>query len=147
MKDRKKKDAPPGTTPFFARYLEGQTNEDAEAKVTERAGRPSATAKKSAKKSAGKKSSGTQAAAASPRVTLKYPSDNDEYIYFPYHVEAATKGPGKGAQTLKYPSDNDEEGGVYALYADEADAPKAGAKAKAKDAQVRLTRKVSAKDR
>ncbi|HLM55829.1 MAG TPA: microviridin/marinostatin family tricyclic proteinase inhibitor [Pyrinomonadaceae bacterium] len=148
MKDRKKRSAsrPEDATPFFARYLEGQTEEDAEAKVTERGGRANVvfakkatkkSAKKSAKKS-GKKSSGARAAAA-PAMTLKYPSDRDEYVYFPYHPEAATAGPGSRMQTLKYPSDNDEGDALYAVYANESDVPKTAKAKPKKDAAVRLT--------
>ncbi|HEV2860707.1 MAG TPA: microviridin/marinostatin family tricyclic proteinase inhibitor [Pyrinomonadaceae bacterium] len=151
MKDRRKKPAPrpeEAATPFFARYLEGQTEEDAEARVTERGGRANVvfankagakSAKKSAKKSS-KKSSGARAAAA-PAMTLKYPSDRDEWIYYAYHAEAATRGPGLRDQTLKYPSDNDEGDAVYALYVNESDVPKSDKAKPKKDAQVRLTSK------
>ena len=159
MKGRKKKApaAPPDTsaTPFFARFLESQApDEDAEAAVSERAPRAEYTttrggakksaakksaAKKSAsKKSAGKKSAGTKTAAATA-VTLKYPSDRDEWVLYPYHVEAARIGPGAGRQTLKYPSDNDEDAALAAVYVDKKDAPKTATRAKAKEARVKIT--------
>jgi hypothetical protein len=161
MKGREKKvtAAPPeaaAATPFFARFLEGQTpEEDAEATVSERAPRAQYTttrggakkpaaqksaAKKSAsKKSAGKKSAGTQRAAAKA-VTLKYPSDKDEWVFYPYHVEAARIGPGSGPQTMKAPSDGDELPAFAVSYVDRKDAPPTTTtKAKAKEARVKIT--------
>ena len=154
MKGRKK-DAPPAeagttTTPFFARFLEGQEQEeDAEAKVSARRGRAQATAKSKgaakksggAKKSGAKKSAGKKSAAAAKFMTLKYPSDRDEYVLYPYHVEAARVGPGAGAQTLKYPSDNDEYAALAATYADKKDVPKTalGQRAQQKFARIDFT--------
>jgi hypothetical protein len=162
MKSRNRKDASPKAarretaTPFFARYLEGQ-DADAEAKVSEGKNQSNFTMKENArgaKKGGAKSAAKTSAAgadkksaaagaakAAPPMQTLKYPSDRDEYIFYPYHPEAATAKTSR--QTLKFPSDNDEGDGYYAVYADANDAPKATAKAaaKPKDANVRLTRK------
>ncbi|HEX8500731.1 MAG TPA: microviridin/marinostatin family tricyclic proteinase inhibitor [Pyrinomonadaceae bacterium] len=168
MKGRKK-DAPPAeagttaTTPFFARFLEGQEpDEDAEAKVSARRGRAQATtksggstkksgggrksgAKKSAaKKSAGKKSGAAgKTTAAAKAVTLKYPSDNDEFVLYPYRIEAARLGPGSGRQTLKYPSDGDEDTSFAVTYVDRKDVPKtaqAQQRATEKFARVNITR-------
>ncbi len=157
MKGRKKQTpaAPPETvaTPFFVRFLEGQQpEEDAEATVSERAARAQYTttrgakkpaakkggAKKGgAKKSAAKKSAGKKAAAAK-LVTLKYPSDGDEIVFFPYHAEAARRGPGAGDQTQKYPSDGDEQVAFSAIYVDKADVPST-ARAKPKEARIKIT--------
>ena len=120
---------PETTTPFFARFLEGQHDEDAEAKVTARRGRAHATKKAGAK-------------AASKLQTLKYPSDRDEYVFYPYHVEAATAKATR--RTLKYPSDSDEDVGPYVpVYLDAADAPKTATARPKKDAKVRLTTKAA----
>jgi hypothetical protein len=152
MKGRKKQApaAPPETvaTPFFVRFLEGQQpEEDAEATVSERAPRAEYTtsrgakkpaAKKGgAKKGAAKKSAGKKATAAK-MVTLKYPSDGDEIVFYPYHAEAARVGPGAGKQTQKYPSDGDEDVAFAATYVDRADVPTA-ARAKPKEARVKIT--------
>jgi Serine endopeptidase inhibitors len=179
MKNRKQKEAPPETpqhetaTPFFARYLEGQEPEpDAEASVSVRgqraeftfSGARKASKKKSAsKKSGGKKSGGAKATAkssktskaAKPRaaaVTLKYPSDNDELVFFPYKAEAIELTQGLRATrkfpsdldevdavTLKFPSDNDEVG-YFPSYASRAEVPK-GATAKPAEGRVKLSRK------
>ena len=161
MKSKDKKDASPKAarvdtaTPFFARYLEGQ-EADAEAKVSEGKNQSNFTYKEGAR---GSKKGGAKAVnkastkvstagkvgqktAKIPVQTLKYPSDRDEWIFYPYHVEAATITAGR-RQTLKYPSDNDEGDPYYAVYADVKDAPKEGAKAaaKPKEASMRLTRK------
>ncbi len=148
-KDRKNaspKAAPSETaTPFFARYLEGQ---DAEAKVSEGRNQPGFTYKEAArstKKGGAKKAAAgakAKAAAKPPIQTLKYPSDRDEWIFYPYHPEAAT-AKATSRHTLKYPSDNDEDRGYYAVYSDAADAPKSEtAKAKPKEtAGIRLSRK------
>ena len=120
MKGRKKKGpaAPPSdaaaSTPFFARFLEDQHGDDAEAKVSTRSPRAQATAKKS----------GGKAKASATAQTMKAPSDKDEWVVFPYHVEAATVKAGATRRTLKYPSDNDEGDAYVVLYADAADAPK-----------------------
>ncbi len=152
MKKRDKKDASPQATPFFVRYLEGQ---DAEAKVTEGRNQPNFTYKEEARstkkggaKAGAKKSSkkgaaaGGNAKAAPPLQTLKYPSDRDEWIFYPYHVEAAA-APTSGRQTLKYPSDGDEDRGYYAVYVDPSEVPKAATTkaAKQKETGVRLSRK------
>lgn len=144
MKGRKTKGpaAPPSdaaaSTPFFARFLEDQHDGDAEAKVTSRRPRAQATAKKP----------GATAARSSTPQTMKAPSDGDEWVFFPYHVEAATAQAGASRRTLKYPSDNDEGDAYFALYADAADAPKtATSKPKLKkEAKVRLTTKAADTD-
>ena len=153
MKRKDRKDASPQATPFFVRYLEGQ---DAEAKVSEGRGQSNFTykeesrstkkggAKKSGAKKSGAKSAATagNAKAKAPLQTLKYPSDRDEWIFYPYHVEAATvKTPPR--QTLKFPSDSDEGGGYYAVYVDPSEVPKSetAAAAKPKETSVRLSRK------
>lgn len=137
MKGRKKKGpaAPPSdaatSTPFFARFLEDQHGGDAEARVSARRPRAQATAKKS----------GATTKRASQPQTMKAPSDGDEWVFYPYHVEAATVKGTATRQTLKYPSDRDE-GDVYiALYADAADAPKAASKKPTlkKDAKIHFT--------
>ena len=116
------------TTPFFARFLEGQYDgDDAEAKVTARRGRAQATKKAGAK-------------ATRKLQTLKYPSDNDEYVLYPYHVEAVTAKATRA--TMKYPSDRDEDIGPYVpVYLDAADAPKTATAKPKKDAKIRLTTK------
>jgi hypothetical protein len=125
-------------TPFFARFLEGQHGDDAEAKVTARRVRASYTEKQGARKATSAK---TTAAKPSKLHTLKYPSDGDEQVFHPYQVEAATIKGGGARQTLKYPSDRDEGDPYVAVYIDAADAPKT-AKVKAKkDAKIRLTSK------
>ena len=108
------------STPFFARYLEGQ-----EARVEGR------------KDIAYKKAPGTVVQ------TLKFPSDRDELEYRPYYlkaedVPAAMRGPGR-VVTLKFPSDNDEDTCI-ANYANAADVPAGGAKSKG-TASVRLKKK------
>lgn len=147
MKGRKKQApaAPPETvaTPFFVRFLEGQQpDEDAEAAVNERAPRAQYTtsrgAKKSAAKKGGAKKSAGKKAAAAKMVTLKYPSDGDEIVFYPYHAEAARIGPGVGDQTHKYPSDGDEDVAFAATYVDRKDVPTT-ARAKPKDARVKIT--------
>ena len=136
MKGRKRKSPvlpPPeaAATPFFARFLEDQQGGDAEAKVSARRGRAQAAAK-----------SGGGSKSTAKAVTLKYPSDRDEYVLYPYHVEAATVKAGTARQTLKYPSDRDEDIGPYVpVYIDAADAPKTTTAKPKQDAKVRLTRK------
>jgi len=169
MKNRKHRETPheapqPETvTPFFARYLEGQTPEpDSEAKVSGGRGQAeftyksakrksaSKTTKKSAKPSKSAKSS-KSATARPPAVTLKYPSDNDELVFYPYKAEAIDVTEGLRATrkypsdldeavTLKFPSDDDEVG-FYPTYASRADVPKGAAAAKPKEARVQLSRK------
>ena len=145
MKVGKKKAAPPPpeiATPFFARFLEGQDADDADAKVTERHGRASYTEKQGARKSTSRVTK-TTAAKTSKMQTLKYPSDGDEHVFYPYMVEAATVKGSAARQTLKYPSDRDEVDAYVPVYVNAADAPKT-AKGKAKkDAQVRLTTKAA----
>lgn len=145
MKGRKKKSpaAPPSdaatSTPFFARFLEDQHGDDAEARVSARRPRAQATAKKS----------GATTKRSSTPQTMKAPSDGDEWVFYPYHVEAATAKGAASRQTLKYPSDRDEVDGFFALYADAADAPKAASanpKIK-KDAKVHFTSKTADFDR
>jgi hypothetical protein len=136
MRGRKREGAAPPppdaetTIPFFARFLEGQHDgDDAEAKVSARRGRAQATKKAGAKP-------------ARKLQTLKYPSDSDEYVFYPYHVEAATAKATR--RTLKYPSDNDERGDPYVpVYLDAADAPKTATARPKKDAKVRLTTKAA----
>jgi hypothetical protein len=85
-------------------------------------------------------------------VTLKYPSDNDELVFYPYKAEAIelTQGPRAtkkfpsdldevDAVTLKYPSDNDEVG-YYPTYASRAEVPK-GRAAKPKEGRLQISRK------
>ncbi|HKG12934.1 MAG TPA: microviridin/marinostatin family tricyclic proteinase inhibitor [Pyrinomonadaceae bacterium] len=140
MRGRRNKDeaaAPSGAqaTPFFARFLEGQHGDDAEARVTTRRGRASYTEKEGARKATAAKPAKLQ--------TLKYPSDGDEQVFHPYQAEAAKVKGGSTRQTLKYPSDRDEGDPYVAVYIDAADAPKtARAKAK-KDAKIRLTTKAA----
>jgi len=144
MKGRKKKGpaAPPSdaaaSTPFFARFLEDQHGGDAEARVSARHPRAQATAKKSG---------GTTKRSAGPQ-TMKAPSDGDEWVFYPYHVEAATTKGAAARQTLKYPSDRDEVDGYFALYADAADAPKTATSKPnlKKEAKVRLTSKAADTD-
>lgn len=112
------------STPFFARYLEGQDASSAEV----RSARGSAYAKAKAKKKAATK-------AAPILVTLKFPSDSDEVTYVPYYlgskyVPVKYRGP---IVTLKYPSDSDEYGYV-ASYLTKADVPKAAVKGAVKAA-------------
>jgi hypothetical protein len=141
MKGRKKKGpgAPTSdaaaSTPFFARFLEDQHGGDAEARVSARRPRAQATAKKSG---------GTTLRPNGPQ-TMKAPSDGDEWVFYPYHVEAATAKAGARRQTLKYPSDRDEVEGYFALYADAADAPKTATSKPTlkKEAKVRLTSKAA----
>jgi hypothetical protein len=164
MKRRDRKDASPEAarpetaTPFFARYLEGQSAEaDAEAKVSEGRGQSNFTYKETARstkkggakadaKSGAKKGSAKSAAtsgnakARPPLQTLKYPSDRDELVFYAYHLEAAEAKASR--QTMKYPSDSDEDTALYAVYADAKEAPKSDtAKAKPKETGVRLSRK------
>ena len=151
MKGRKKQSpaAPPEiiATPFFVRFLEGQQpEEDAEATVSERAPRAEYTTSRGAKKSAAKKGGAKKGAAkkgagkkaAAKMVTLKYPSDGDEIVFYPYHAEAARIGPGAGNQTQKYPSDGDEQVAFAATYVDKADVPST-ARAKPKEARIKIT--------
>lgn len=145
MKNKKKQNKPQAprnetATPFFVRYLEGQSVEpDAEAKISGKRRTARATtggAKKSAKKKA-----------APPKlVTLKFPSDNDEYVLYPYHIDADVKVvnlPPK-FETRKFPSDNDEYGPYFPVYINRADVPKTAttkAAAQPKAAPVSLSRK------
>ena len=106
------------STPFFARYLEGQgSSGQAQAEVRSSSG--GAYAKAKAKKKAATK-------AAPNLVTLKFPSDSDEVTYVPYY-QGPKYIPVKYREpivTLKYPSDSDEYGYV-ASYLTRADVPKA----------------------
>jgi len=108
---KKKSAAPADSTPFFARYLEGQVA-SGQTSAEVRSSRGSAYAKAKAK--------------ASPKVlqTLKYPSDRDELIYAPYYV--STKDVPEEYRdpivTLKFPSDSDEHW-YDATYLDKADVP------------------------
>ena len=167
MKSRDKKDASPEAarrekaTPFFARYLEGQDAEaDAEAKVgggkdqsnftfkeKARSTKKGGAKKGGAKKGAAKVSAGSasqKSAAGTMKVatlmTLKYPSDRDEWIFYPYHPEVVKASSKAKPVTLKYPSDNDEGDAYYALYVDPSEIPLTE-QTKAKDTTVRLTRK------
>lgn len=158
MRNRKQQDAPPeapqaeAVTPFFARYLEGQAPEpDAEANVgggRQRAEFTYKSAKKSSSKStktaksAKSSKSAKSTAARRPDVTLKYPSDNDELVFYPYRAEAVSDSGAlrPGDTTQKFPSDGDEGNAFFALYADKTDVPK-GASAKPKEVRVSLSRK------
>ena len=111
---KKKSAAPATSTPFFARYLEGQ---DPSGQAEVRSSSGVAYAKAKAK---------TKAVA----VTLKFPSDNDEVTYVPYY-----KGPKyipdkyrEPIVTLKFPSDSDEHS-YEARYLAAADVPKGTATA------------------
>ena len=130
-------------TPFFARFLEGQHADDDEAKVSARRGSAQFTYKEraTAKATTAKSSVSKTTAAKPPKLqTLKYPSDGDEQVFYPYQVEAATIK-GSTRQTLKYPSDRDEGDPYVAIYINAADAPKTS-KAKAKKgAKIALTSK------
>jgi Serine endopeptidase inhibitors len=141
MRGRKQKDSAAPTqdaaaTPFFARFLEDQHGGDAEAKVTTRRGRAQAVA--------GSRS--TKKTTATQFQTLKYPSDRDEWVLCPYHVEAATAKAGATRQTLKYPSDRDEIECYFPVYLNAADAPKTARAKPKKDAKVRLTTKAADSD-
>lgn len=96
------------TTPFFARYLEGQVSSN----------EPGATI------TGGKGIAYAKAATKSIPQTLKYPSDRDEWDYAPLYRKAADV-PEKLRDrivTLKYPSDRDED--IYeASYLSAADVP------------------------
>jgi hypothetical protein len=144
MRGRRKKveaAAPSGApaTPFFARYLEGQHADDAEAKVTTSRGSASYTEKQGARKATAAKTKAK--ASASKLQTLKYPSDGDEQVFYPYQVEAATFKGGASRQTLKYPSDRDEGDPYVAVYIDAADAPKTAKAKPKKGAKIALTSK------
>ena len=127
---KKKSAASAVSTPFFARYLEGQVASSAEV----RSARGSAYAKAKAKK---------KAATATPiKVTLKFPSDSDEVTYVPYYqgpkyVPPKYRGP---VITLKYPSDSDEYGYV-ASYLTKADVPKAAVTGAVKAASGKIVLK------
>jgi hypothetical protein len=141
MKGRKKKAAPPPetATPFFARFLEDQHGGDAEAKVSASPARAQATTKKSG---------GARKKAAIPAQTLKYPSDRDEWVLYPYHVSSATIKGGGTRQTLKYPSDRDEDIDPYVpVYINAADVPKATTAKPKKGAKIGLTTKAADIDR
>jgi hypothetical protein len=158
MKGIKKKAgaAPPpvedaaAATPFFARFLEDQHADDDEAKVTERGGRAPFTYKERAAaksdttktKATKPKAGGVTKTKAATAVTLKYPSDRDEWVLYPYHVEAASIK-GSTRQTLKYPSDRDEVDGYVPVYINAADAPKSASAKPKKDAKVALTTKAA----
>lgn len=124
MKRKKKQDAAGNSTPFFARYLEGQ-EETRSARVE------------------GRKDIAYKKAESAVLATLKYPSDRDELEYHPNYMSAAdvpqgVRGSGR-AVTLKFPSDGDEDA-CYASYVNAADVPKGTAKPKA-TAMVRLKKK------
>jgi Serine endopeptidase inhibitors len=149
MRGRRKKDSAAlpqvaQATPFFARFLEDQHGDDAEAKVSARPARAEATTKVTKTTATKTKAGGVTKIDPSKFVTLKYPSDNDEYVLYPYKVEAATIK-GSTRQTLKYPSDRDEDIGPYVpVYLDAADVPKAAAAKSANPRRVpniRLTSK------
>ena len=111
-----KKDKSSATTPFFARYLEGQFASD----------QPSAELR------SGQSIGYVKAkAAAKPTLqTLKYPSDNDELAYVPYY-RSVKDIPVKYREkivTLKFPSDSDEHK-YEATYVTKADVPKGAPKA------------------
>ena len=85
------------STPFFARYLEGQVGStQTSAEVRSSSGRAYAKAK----------------AKPAPKtlVTLKFPSDSDELHYFPYYrnLNDIPEKYREPLQTLKFPSDSDE---------------------------------------
>lgn len=119
---RKKQGAVPAdnSTPFFARYLEGQEEVEA-ARSAKVEGRKGIAYKK--------------AEAAIAKQTLKYPSDRDELEYRPYYANAAdvpkeARGASGRLTTLKFPSDRDEDS-HYAHYVEASDVPTGSAKPKA----------------
>ncbi|MFY9621073.1 MAG: microviridin/marinostatin family tricyclic proteinase inhibitor [Pyrinomonadaceae bacterium] len=104
-----KKDKSSATTPFFARYLEGQSASD----------QPSAEIR------SGKSIGYVKAGAKPPLQTLKFPSDSDELNYVPCY-RSAKDIPEKYREklvTLKFPSDSDEHK-YEATYVAKADVPK-----------------------
>ena len=106
-----KKDKSSATTPFFARYLEGQFASD-QPSAELRSGKSVGYAK-------------AKAGAKPPLQTLKFPSDNDELAYVPYY-RSAKDIPEKYREkivTLKFPSDSDEHK-YEATYIAKADVPK-----------------------
>ncbi|PYS44391.1 MAG: hypothetical protein DMF71_03830 [Acidobacteria bacterium] len=120
MSRKKKQDvaSPADSTPFFVRYLEGQSDSEAEGSARI-AGRQSLGYKKAATKTG-------------PIQTLKFPSDGDELHYYPYYAsknDLPQKPSGGGFVTLKFPSDSDEHKYV-ASYVAKADVPKGKAKPK-----------------
>ena len=114
MSRKKKQDvaSPAASTPFFVRYLEGQSDSEAEG-----------SARIARRQSLGYKKAATK---TGPIQTLKFPSDGDELHYYPYYPK---KPSGGGFVTLKFPSDSDEHKYV-ATYAAKADVPKGKAKPK-----------------
>ena len=111
---KKKSAAPAASTPFFARYLEGQSP-SGQAKAEVRSSSRGAYAKAKAKAKAATKT----------LVTLKYPSDKDEVTYVPYYL-GSKYIPEKYREpimTLKYPSDSDEQS-YLPRYLATADVPK-----------------------
>lgn len=118
---KKKSAAPADSTPFFARYLEGQVA-SGQTSAEVRSSRGGAYAKAKAKASA--------KASRPPLMTLKYPSDKDEWTFAP-HYGSTTDVPEKYRDTivtLKFPSDSDEHW-YDASYLSKADVPKGKAKA------------------
>lgn len=127
---KKKSAAPADSTPFFARYLEGQVG-SGQTSAEVRSSRGGAYAKAKAKASA--------KAPRPPLMTLKYPSDKDEWTYAPYYGSTADV-PEKYRDpivTLKFPSDSDEHW-YDASYLRKADVPTGKSKASGK---VQLTKK------
>ena len=123
---KKKSAAPAASTPFFARYLEGQVSGQTRAEV--RSGSHSAYAKAKAK------------APSKGMVTLKFPSDNDELVYAP-HYSSPQDVPEKYRDpivTLKFPSDSDEHW-YDAAYLTKTDVPKGSAKAGGGKIQLKKT--------
>jgi len=111
---KKKTTAPAASTPFFARYLEGQHASELTAEI--RRGSGSAYAKAKAK---------AKAAPKGTFQTLKFPSDSDELHYVPYY-SSSKDVPDKYREpimTLKFPSDSDEHR-YEATYLAKADVPK-----------------------
>lgn len=106
-----KKDKSSATTPFFARYLEGQFASD----------QPSAELRSGKSIGYVKAKAGTKP----PLQTLKYPSDNDELAYVPYYrtVKDIPVKYREKIVTLKFPSDSDEQS-YDAMYVAKADVPK-----------------------
>ena len=125
-RNRKKKQVVAPTadsTPFFVRYLEGQSDGEIVGSAEIRTGKNVGYKKVAAK-------------AGTPIQTLKFPSDGDELHYYPYYPK---KPSGGGFVTLKFPSDSDEHKYV-ATYAAKADVPKGKAKPKA-GARIYLKKK------
>jgi hypothetical protein len=117
--------------PFFARYLEGQDEQEARATAEISSHRGQAQAR---------------TRSTTVKTTMKYPSDNDELVFYPYYTEEIAGNTANIASTNKYPSDGDDDSPLYAFYLDAQDVPKSR-KVKPKDARVALTNKPAHKNK